>query len=269
MSRDLGELLRFDVTSGSGPRAVDLRVPAMKGVHPLILEKSARDAAGLAATLPLLALQFVSRVDGAALDLDAADTLASDAVFTRALLVRIRTLLETLRERGGVYGLCPRCGTWETEIGMTALALTIASPLPGVFDGPFLAFPSLLSPAAAGPRPDIACAARMRFELPSARLGLEAPISGGTFDDGVSDEEPREVAPETDPSRTGPGWQALTRLARAISPSLSLGAAESLPAVDFYFLDLLHYIAYRAPVAPDTAGRLRCPICRTEFLPVR
>jgi hypothetical protein len=271
MSRDLADLLRFDVTSASGPRAVELRIPVMEGVHPLILEKSARDAAGLAATLPFLALRFVSTVDGRALDLHAADELGGDAAFMRDLLVRIRTMLQTLCEQGAVFALCPACGMWEAELDFTALALTIASPLPGVFEGPFLAFPSLASPDGAAARPRIARAARIRFGLPSARLGIPGPLSGGVLKDVPFERVPQtaEEGDEPDASRTGPGWLALERLARAVDPSLSPEAAEALPAIDFFFLDLLHYVVYRAPVNSDTAGKVRCPRCGAEFLPVR
>jgi hypothetical protein len=270
MSGERDALLRFTLASASGPKSVELRIPAMAGVHPLVLEAGARDAPTLGETLPLLALQFVAQLDGAPLDLDRADAIARDAELMRGLLVRIRTLLETLRERGGVFVLCPRCGRWEAEVSMTALALTIATPLRSVFDGPFLALPALSLPPVTPARPNLERTARIRFELPSSRLGLGGPLSGGTLDEArFEPEEDVSSHDEAGWSRTGPGWRALARLSRAIQPSISAEQAEALPAIDFFFLDLLHDIAFRAPVRPDTAGRVRCESCASDFLPVR
>jgi hypothetical protein len=238
----------------------------MADAHALILGEDARDAQTLAEVLPLIVLQFASTVDGTRPTLAAADALARDSEFMRGLLVRIRTLLETLRERGRAFVRCPGCDVWETEMPMTAFAIAIAVPLPSAFDGPFLVFPSLTGELWPGPRPAAPRASQIRFELPSAELGLPAPISGGVLRDLAVESD--DVYEKADGTFAGTGQRALTRLAAAIEPPLPESDADALPLVDVSFLDLLHFIAYRAPVNPDTRGILQCPRCATRFLPV-
>ena len=104
--------------------SVDNRVSA------LFPAETSWDANSLARVLPLIVTSFVERLDDDHLTLAHADQVAEDAALMRGLLVRIRTLLDTFREEGTVFALCPRCGLWEAEVGINAYALAIAAPLP-------------------------------------------------------------------------------------------------------------------------------------------
>jgi len=287
MNGELKSLLRFTVRSTAGQRAIELRMPTMLRVSGLLHEEDvARDAHRLSMWLPNLVLVFVDRIDGEPLRFDQVEPLLHDAELARGLLIRIRTLLDTLRERGKIFVLCPGCQTWETDVPITAYALAISAPIPSTFDGPFLATPMLgKRENNSSERPQSPCTTRVRFELPSAHLDLSAPIRSGVLT-GVN-VQPEEFEPppalsydddddETDqdderyePNREGPGWRALLRLSRALEPSVSIEQLEQLPAVDFFFFDLLFYLTGIAPVGSDTPGRIECPNCGTKFLPVR
>jgi hypothetical protein len=285
MSTELKSLLNFTLSSSTGPRAVELHIPTTLRVSGLFHEEDVvRDAHRLSMWLPNLALVFVASVDGKPLRFDQVETMLADVDFARGLLVRIRTLIDTLRERGKIYVLCPGCRRWETEVPITAYALGIAAPVPSAFEGPFLATPTLGSTTLnAAERPPLPTAAQVRFELPNAHLGLSAPFRGGILEEVQPQPEELQLEPdfvfddEDDfdednpayvPNRSGPGWRALLRLSRAIQPPVSLETLEQLPAVDFFFLELMHYLVFVAPVRPDTVGLIRCDFCGARFLPI-
>src|SRR5262249_23123868 len=150
MNAELESLLSVTLPSSAGPRDIRLKIPPMCHVHLLISDPVARDAAALGRKLPLMAMEFVASVDGKPLELPEANELAKDAELMRGMLLRIRTMLDTLREKGSVFVLCPGCRKWETEVSFTDYALTIAAPLPSTFDGPFLALPSSAGNLVAG-----------------------------------------------------------------------------------------------------------------------
>lgn len=282
MTSELKTLMRVTLPSRVGGRDVALHMPTMKDLNGLIPGDAAQDAAWLARLLPLVFESFVSRLDGSALTGPMSVAVAEDPELARALLVQIRTLLDTLRERGRVFALCPHCGRWEADVGMNGYALTIAEPLPSTFEGPFFATPSLASNLVAGARPPLPRAARIRVEVPSLQLGIPSPVRMAVLHeidqhpDQVEqidiDDDPYDDAyegPVDIPIRHGAVWTALARLGRALEPSLPDHELEALPAVDFFFLDLVHYLVDRAPVRPDTAGRIRCARCEQQFIPVR
>ncbi len=250
----------------------------MKLLNGLISSPEFRDAECLAELLPLVVMAFVERVDGAEVTLAEADVLAEDAELTRGLLVRIRTMLDALREQGAVFALCPFCGLWEAEVSVNAFALAIAEPLPSTFDGSFLAFPSMSTNLVAGPRPALPRAARFRVETPSLALGLAAPWRAGVlgqveyldsdFEDPAWLDDP-SLLDDDSPIRDGPTWRAMSRLAHALEPPLTDEQVDEMPCVDFFFFDLVQYLVERAPVRPDTAGLIRCQRCDKQFLPVR
>lgn len=166
-------------------------------------------------------------------------------------------------------------------------ALTISHPIPSTFDGPFLAVPWVGTRAlrGLGGRVPFPRCARIRFEVPSGRLAgalgeIEhqeeefQPRAPTQFNDDDDDDENFDEEAEDDdttwpPDRNGPGWVALLRLSRAIEPPVTIEQLEALPATDFFFLDLLHFLIAKAPVKPRTAGLLTCPTCQAHFLPVR
>jgi hypothetical protein len=269
MSED-DPLLRLEVKG----RSLELTLPLVEQVHSLVMDEIARNPEALGGSFPLILLHFVAKVDGAAMDLDKADALATDADVVRVVLGRVRVLLESRREKGRIYLLCPGCHNWEIEVPVDAYALAIAAPIPSVFDGPYLRIPSLAGTLEPGERPaGMLRAAMVSVALPSALAGTPGPVRRGTLvavrgepDDYV--EVPEDADDEFEFSHCGPGWRALLRLSRALQPSHDTSVLEQMPAVDFFFLDLAYYLTRLAPIRADTPGRLRCPRCATEFLPV-
>jgi hypothetical protein len=239
----------------------------------------------LALWLPNFLVRFVNRVGGQRLHYDRAHALAEDIAFTRAAIAEVRALLDTERERGKVWALCPGCRTWEAEMTFTAYALTIACPIPSTFDGPFLTVPSVATRTLLGyGRAPIRRAAQIRFEVPSGELaGIlhelkhqpeewqppPEPPDSDDDDDKDFDEEAEDDDTTFPPSRDGAGWCALLRLSRAIEPAVTVEQLEALSAIDFFFIDLVHFLVAYAPVKADTPGKLTCPTCATVFLPVR
>jgi hypothetical protein len=232
-------------------------------------------------------LTFVASVDGEPLRPDIVDVVAGNAELVRAILFGLRTLFDTYRERGKIYVTCPGCRTWETEVPITAYALTIAAPIPSTFDGPFLTSPHLGARTLLGyPRAALPRTERVRLELPSAALDLPAPIREAVLGqvnyqpeesiDEVDDEDDHDDESEEEvtddnirPNRSGAGWRAVIRLSRALEPPLSVEDTEKLSSIDFFFLDLVHYLVALAPVRDDSAGVIKCQRCSTRFLPVR
>jgi hypothetical protein len=298
MTAELETLLDVTLPSSRGPRRLELRMPPTLLLSAAFSEEDLPlDENWLALLLPNLALTFIRRVDGVRLRWDGLDDLVADAELMRGLLAHLKMVIEMLRERGHIFVRCPGCQTWETEVSFQAYALTIACPWPSAFEGPFFKLPALSSRTLLGSaRAPLPRASQIRFELPSARLGLAAPFQGGVLgevlhqpeeyqptprlvledddedEDGDGDED--EDGDEDDlsrvkPLRRGPGWRALLRLSRAIDPPVSLEVLEQLPAIDFFFLDLLHFLVADAPVRADTPGKISCPSCGTVFLPVR
>lgn len=258
-------------------RSLELRIPEMEGIHPLILDPAARNPENLGATLPLFLLQFVVSADGAPLDLARATRLAADAALMRGVLDRVRSILETLRARGAFFALCPSCGRREVEMPLPDLVRATVGAEPRVFDGPFLALP-VLSGELAEPARSAASAsraARIRVETPSMRLGISSPVHSTALarvfdlpEDHPTAPDDEEEEEEFEFSHLGPGWRALLRLSRAVEPTTTAEVLEGLPVIDFFFLDLAYQLRYLAPLGSSAPARLRCPDCGTEFVPV-
>jgi len=281
---DLTALCQVSVPSIHGPRHLVLRVPRFGDISGLLHEPDVpRDERRLANWLPAIPLLFLDQLDGTEFLYDRLDPLLGDAELVRGLLARIRDLLDTLRERGRVFVTCPACKAWETETSFTAYALTIATPLPSTFDGPFFTIPTLGLPVHAPPRrPPIPAAHQIRFELPSSVLGMSRAFRGGALGQVgyVEDEDdpPRPIDDDDDDetplTEESPlvwghvGWRAAARLAQAIQPNVSTDVLGRMPAYDFFFLELLHYVTAVAPVKADTAGKITCGSCGAVFLPI-
>jgi hypothetical protein len=237
-------------------------------------------------------VSFVVAIDGRPMRWDWADDVVADAELIGAIVAGIRALLDTLRERGKVFVQCPGCRAWEVEVPFTAYALTIAAPIPSTLDGSRI-FPHLGATVMRGlPRAQLPRTPRVRCVLPSAVLGLISPLEGAVLnraeylppdEDGVDDDDDNDDGDDDDdddeneeeltdenirPNRSGAGWRAVRRLSRALEPALSIEDTERLPAIDFFFLDLVYYLIAFAPVRADTAGKITCRTCSTVFLPV-
>lgn len=276
-------LLHVTVPSSTGPRELVLRVPRFADISGLLHEPGVpRNERLLAGWLPGTVLLFLDQLDGSEFVYDQLDPLLADAELVRGLLQRIRDLLDAVRERGRVFVSCPACKAWETEMTFTAYALTIAAPLPSTFDGPFFTIPTLGLPVHAPPRrPPIPAAHQIRFEMPCSVLGMSRRFRGGVLgqvgyvegeDDPPPDEEEEDFEKpltEASPLAWGHvGWRAAARLSQAIQPSVSTDVLGRMPAYDFFFLELLHYVTAVAPVKPDTAGKITCGSCSSVFLPI-
>jgi hypothetical protein len=153
-----------------------------------------------------------------------------------------------------------------------------------------LAAPSLATPWPIGKRPaGVATASRLRFELPSARLGFETELTAGVLGDLDLEDSDREVAawnrwaphdrkqPHERCNWTyyEPGFRALLRLAITIESLAGLdgeitpATLEPMPAPDFFFLDTLYYLTHTVDVPASTTLLQPCRGCGQRYLPVR
>jgi hypothetical protein len=106
------------------------------------------------------------------------------ATLAGALLAARRRLYEGLREEGRADFQCPSCGAFTEDITVPALVVALGGGLPRVFDGDHLEMPSQASVGPVGARPSsLKVAAAVRFNLPSARIGLPSLIGSGTLGD--------------------------------------------------------------------------------------
>jgi hypothetical protein len=286
----LDTLLNVRVPLDDAKRAVRLRVPPAVDLLTLILEPKVRTPERLAVLVPSELKRLMESVDGQPATIELARAFARDMVATVELLTARKRLLEVLSEEGAVYATCPHCLAWEAELSVVALTVALqAGPWPIIEDGAVLGVPALADPLPRGTRPATPpAAARIRFVPPSHVLGLPAEITGGVLGDADAEQDRlvREAwsrwAPPDDeraPGRTQwrhdvPGFRAMLRLAVALtsvegtSEPISPALVERMPAVDFYFLDTLHYVTHNVDVGPQTHAAITCEKCGARFLPV-
>lgn len=274
-----------------------LRVPSTRDVESLILLPHLRTAARLGVVRPLLFKKMVASVDGTPATFAQANAWAGSETIAPLLLPRLRELLEGGRADGVAHARCPACLSWEKELPLPALAAALGVALPALFDGEWLAIPSLAQPLRRGYRPGgVALTARLRLTFPSARRGLASPLREGI----VSDIEPvnravpgaaplmpgpREAAawarwaPDDVPRPKGfehwrhelPAFQAVLRVALALDPA-GVGdpaGVEELPAIDFYAIDALYFLTHAVDVNDAERVAVRCELCGARFLPAR
>lgn len=269
-------------------RTGTLCVPTVAEIHSLIPTDAAHDPASLEMIAALL-MQSLLRIDGQSVSMKDARVLARDDEVVRTFLGALKQLLEVLRDQGKVIFVCPHCRSGERAECLSFLGLDLAARPWPIFQGPFLAMPSLSQPLPRGTRPasppgvDV-----LRFELPSAALGLEGPFQFGTL--GAVDPNPlseRDAAAwdrwaprwtEPPPGRRSwathkPGFRGLLRLALALEggvAGLEVDPAllERLPAPDWYFLDALYALAHNTRVPHLAQSGHPCPNCGKRFLPV-
>ncbi len=287
MNAGLARHLNVTIPTPTGGRRFRLKIPPILHVSGILRDDGLPyDEKRSWRAVDLVVWTFVDQIDDEPLSVDTVDALVADRTVIAELLAHVRDLIDTFRERGKVYALCPGCRTWEPEITFTSYALIVKDGIPSSFRGPYLAPTTLASETllADGPRlVALPRAARIRFELPSKFLDLPAPIDGGVLglvayqdgedgneDDDESDDDVDEDDPDPPykPTRNGPGYRALIRLAHAIEPAVTVEQLEALPCLDLFFLDLVHHLTVQAAVAADRPGALTCPTCATKFLPV-
>ena len=272
-----------------GKRAL-LRVPRYGEIFYLIPTDSGRVPATLDMVVALLMKSLVT-IDGGGLTMGQARALAADAATVRTFLAHVMNLLETLRDEGQAYFRCPHCPDGEVMLKLPQLCIVLANRGWPLFDGAFLAHPSLSQPLSPGVRPPSPPPARaIRFVLPSRVLGLGGPIGSGTL--GHVDPDPLSPRDASAWSRWAPwepddppeehrhwtqhssGFRALVRLCLVLEGGVTdvdlvPEIVEQLVAPDVHFLDGLYYLTHNASVPRLGAAGVACPECQRNFLPVR
>jgi hypothetical protein len=279
---ELRQLLRTELPGRARPRPVELRLPSARDVLYLILEGDSDENQAL--SLAVEAVHLVRSIDGRPMVLDEARKLVRDPAPAGALFAARNLLYETLSEQGSVFCLCPHCRDWEAELSVLALGLALRTTLwPIVEARLFLKPPALSRHLPAGSRPSgVAVCARLRYQAPSATLGLTPRLAAGPLGDVDAGREAAawrrlDVDPADDHedwSPDNPGFRTLLRLAlalRADDDGLAemVEILERLLVVDVFFLDNVYYLTHFVPVPePPDEALLTCPRCGGAFLPV-
>jgi hypothetical protein len=275
--------IRFD----GGEHEVELRMPAMREIFPLLLPRMFRTPPRMQVLGPAEIQRIVSRVDGRPSDLPAARAIHGDRqAFVQYAAARTRWL-EGFIETGVVRAECPHCRAWRADLTLLAYTIGLRVPFPPVADDAgYLELPFLAEVSPRGRRPpDLPLTSRLEFELPCRAQGLATRFSRGAFDRNVFDRESQlwaEWAPAEGTRPDGreqwrddvPGFRAILRMSAALE---SLDGVDGPPTPDvvldlalgdFLFLDNLYHLAYEVPVPTDQGLAVRCERCGGTFLPL-
>ena len=266
---------------------VRLRVPTTRFLHSLVpLPSMAHEVHPLRRETLLCVL--VERLNGVPMTLAWAKELVTEpALAARVPALRDR-FFEALIAEGFARPTCPVCGHEAAQRIGDLFASVRAAPRPlanawGNLEAPALAF---FEPR--GRRPaGMPVASQMRFTLPSAPVGVGTLAWGGVLcaletEEGLARQArlwrqwaPWEVGPpgkvHWDP--IFPGFRAVMAVTAAapamegVEGTVTPEVIESLPAIDWLFLDRLYFVTRRHDV-PDAAVPVECPACRHNFLPV-
>lgn len=195
---------------------------------------------------------------------------------------------ETLIAEGFARPTCPVCGHEAAHRIDDLFATVRAAPRPLANEWGNLAAPELAFSKPLGRRPaGVPVASRMRFTLPSAPVGLGTAAWGGELRELETLEGMmrlralwRAWAPSSDAPPEKPHWEpgllgfrsvmgtaAAVPLLEGVEGRVTPEVIESLPAIDWLFLDRLYFVTRRHDV-PNTAAPVACPACRHNFLPV-
>ncbi len=215
------------------------------------------------------------------------EALAADPAAGDAILTKRHEILNQLRGAGRMYAQCPHCRAGEVEMSLLSLFDTLGVLPPDMISADHRYFlPPVASEWDDPPvRPDhFAYASRIRFDLPTHRLGLpRASFEAGILDRAsVWRSQPARERWQTD-GINGPRdqlWRDWDRVAfratiwliaaiRELVPLCepTIEAFEELPAVDFYFLDALYRLTFDTSVSEHAVPRA-CPACARTFIPV-
>jgi hypothetical protein len=286
MAMNYDQLFHTRIVFEGRERQVELRVPRYGELFALILEPQHRTPERTSVMFPAEFKRLIKSIDGEPPSIEQARALYANAQAAGEIVAARNRLYETLSEQGRVFAQCPNCLNWEAEVSILALTTALqAGPWPIVDQRMYLAVPALgqhlprtvRSRTVSGP-------ASIRFELPSKIVGLPAPVSFGIIGNADRNDGSLEMAAwdrwvNAEPNKPGreqwrddiPGFRAALRLAVAlerldrfpgeITPEIVL----EMPAVDFYFLDNLHYLAYNADVPDQTRITVNCERCKQPF----
>jgi hypothetical protein len=282
----LATLLQVRISLAGRDRLIELSVPTVRQIVPLILPPERRTSEQLRSRLTTEIQAVVKSVEGAPVDRAMADAICADPAALSAVLRARGSAFAALSERGRIYALCPHCRKRETEFSVFGLVA-------GLEDGPWpvtdvdglIEIPALATLRPTGERPkDQARAAHIRLRMASAECGLSAGVESAVLGDVTAETDAqgwRQWAPsdvEQPDERfywryQNPAFRALLRLAVALRTidertDVTPESIEALPIIDFFFLDSAYYLTHNVPVR---AGQLdiRCETCGGIFLPVR
>ena len=281
-------LFQIKIQFQGADHVVNLRVPPFGELFGLILQPQHRTPERMSVMFPAEFKRLIASLDGRVVDIESARGLYADPHAAGQIVAARNKLLETLAEQGRIFAQCPYCFKWEAELNVIAMTVALQQgPWPIIDERMFLAVPSLAQqfPPNRQPR-TILGASRIRFELPSSVIGLGAPVTAGILRDadreGGTLEQLAWDRVKSQIDKTGreqwrsdvPGFRAVLRLAIALqaldglSTEITPQVIMDMPAVDFYFLDNLHYLVYNADIQDEHKARLECRHCFRSFLPV-
>jgi hypothetical protein len=251
--------------------------------EPLGYGQAARD------TTARLALAYeIASFDGKDMRLDTADRITADPQAHAAILVKRNALVERGRAAGVAWATCPHCKAAEVRLGLIGYATRIGAlpPEPVAADPAFLLPPSLSLDHAPGRLPAAAAtAAKIRFELPSAAIGMgrvALPAAGqlGTIDPKREAAAWQRWATDQSNWRDDRVWWTRDNACFRAALALSVGIERldpggrptpekiaRMPVIDVYFLDALYFLTHFADV-PEHAIADTCPSCQGQFFPV-
>ena len=266
---------------------VELRIPSYGELFGLILTEQQRTPERMAVMMPAEFKRVIRSINGKPVSIEDAREIYAEPQAAGRIIAARNQLFETLAEQGRVFLQCPHCKSWEAELSVLALTVALqAGPWPIIDQRMFLAVPSLawhFPPCVrVGP---LTGTSRIRFQLPSAVIGLTTAPGTGVLDNADRNHGADETMAwqrwvdrqSNEPGHEQwrhevPGFRAGLRLAVAleqldgmsgeITPSIVL----SMPAVDFYFLDNLHYLTHNVTVQDEHKASVGCGLCGRNFL---
>jgi hypothetical protein len=267
--------------------SVELRMPTMEEMFPLLIAPSLRIDARMSVLGPAEIKRVIGSIDGKAMDIELARAIHADrAAFTQYAQAR-NCWLETISEAGRVWAECPHCQVWNADLDPLAYGVGLRHEFaPVTDDGKYLALPSVSERTQRGGRPDdIPLTSRLSFELPCARNDISESPSRGAFwigDTVEREEQARQQWATPDAARHEgreqwredlAGFRAILRMSallKSLDDSLALTPAMlmNMGLADFLFLDNLHHLAHDVTVPEDHGLTIRCARCGENFLPL-
>ncbi|PWT95570.1 MAG: hypothetical protein C5B55_01120 [Blastocatellia bacterium] len=266
-------------------RDIELRVPEYEEVFALILPPEHRSPERMSVMFPAEFKRLIKSMEGSSIDIEHARAIYADSQAAGQLVASRNRLFETLAEQGLIYMQCPHCLSWEAEVSVTALTTALqAGPWPIIDQRLFLAVPSLAQhfPKFLRTR-QFPYSSRIRFQLPSTVVGIPAASRSGVL--GYADAQhgameraawqrwtPSEVSGREQWREDVSGFHAALRLSVAlqyldgVSGEITPEAVLQMPAIDFYFLDNLHYLAHNVAITDEIKVSVRCEKCGQTFV---
>jgi hypothetical protein len=272
-------LRSLDFSSGARQHHLQLRVPSVAEVIPLIVDPDLRGS-GLVETSLVLELQaLIGTLDGESPSESQLEAIVKSPESLGTVLHVRKALYNFLAEQGRALAYCPYCSDKPVELDLLFYWMALRLPPWDFFDrGVMMHSPSLASALPSGRRPaSPSCASHLGFRYPS-----EPPIQGfllslQTSESLAQEEEawrrwvPDNVEPEDEQAhwrRNSSAFRAILRLSLAISPPLTPRDVDQMPLGVFLFLDLLHFATNNVDVTAANLLQVKCPSCQRHFLPV-